>query len=263
MNLRLASSLALTVLAACSTPRVVVVPPDSGTPGVCSPQECGAPVRVSTSLAPGTALTADECATICASVWCGNKPIGNPPNCLLADATTVQSGATVYDCGYCFGECAIGPGACGDGCCDPGSGCCRATSALYCRGLSCFDCPAPDPRCSLDGCRTFESCGTQLAAEPRAAACADADGGVDPNVELAAYCPDACNAMDAGAVLQAGCSDAGTTDAGTPDAGACVDACRSTRTSCDQACPRSSFRACMDCSARCGIDLAHCLSGCG
>jgi hypothetical protein len=314
MNLRLPSSFAVTVLVACSTPppRIVAVPPDSGTPGVCSPQDCGATVSVITSLSQNTALTPDECATICASVWCGKKPIGLPPgnpNCMLVDTTAVSCGATASgcgepcmgatDCGYCFGECVVNPGSCSGGCCNKYSGCCGPPpSALYCRGFFCSDCPPPDPRCSLDACRAFKSCGGQLAAEPSATACADADGGVDPTVDIADFCPDACNAMDAGAAVQAACSDAGTLDAGTldagtldagtldagnpdagnpdagnpdagnpdagnPDAGSCVEACWSTRTACDRACPRfRSFRDCMYCSAECGVDLGHCLSGC-
>lgn len=253
---RFLGAVAMGVLAACPTTRIVGTEPASGT---CTPRACGATIGVSTSLAVGTALTAAECASVCAPVWCQYKPIGNPPGCTLTSATTVACEATVFDCGYCFGQCVNVPGACGDGCCNTGTGCCQAASAPHCRGQSCSECGPPDPRCSVPGCGAFKACGGGLAAEPLVGACADADGGIDPSVDLASYCPDACNALEAGALVEAGCVDGG---AGASDAGSCIAACHSARGRCEQSCPRSSFRECMDCSARCGIDLAHCLRKC-
>ena len=138
--------------------------------------------------------------------------------------------------------------------------------AAYCRHRPCFYCPVADTRCELESCRNFKACGGKLRDEPDPTTCADADGGIDPNFELATLCPDACNVMQAGAVVEAGCADAGVAaDAGTAaDAGSdsCRAACQSSRATCESACTRESFGACMNCAANCGFDDAYCVRAC-
>jgi hypothetical protein len=234
------------VLAGCTQPRLAPIP-DSGV--ACN--ECGGTVPVQTALPAGTQLTDAECASVCEPVWCGQRSY---LGCMLHSGFVACSGPAA-DCGeqcdpFFFGS----PERCGDGCANysPPT-CCDAQAPLYCRGLACSACAAPDPRCSLDACRTFLACGGALEADPRPQSCADADGGVDPSVELARYCPDACNAMNAGALLDAGCTDAGVIDGG--------GACSAQRDSCERACPTTSYRDCMNCSARCGIAFARCDAG--
>ena len=85
-------------------------------------------------------------------------------------------------------------------------------------------------------------------------------------MDLVEYCPDACNAMAAGAILEAGCSsDAGTVmpaDAGSlkNDGGVCD--CKSAREACEMDCPQARATSCLDCAANCGIDFARCLKTC-
>ncbi|MDP1825624.1 MAG: hypothetical protein Q8L48_20355 [Archangium sp.] len=239
------------------TPERIDVP-DAGT---CNASLCGTSVAVKTTLAPATPLTTEECERVCASAWCGAKPISpTGPGCTLESATSVACGSIAYDCGYCVFGCGGGGPGCGEGCCDGVSNCCRP-AARSCRGLGCGSCPPIDPRCSLEGCRSFKACGGQLSAEPRASACGDAR---DAGIDLVEYCPDACNAMAAGAQLAAACgTDAGAAvDAGThfPDGGVCD--CEPKRDACERACSQSSVRTCLDCAAGCAIDFARCTTQC-
>jgi len=237
------------LLAACASSRVTAV--DGG--AACS--LCGGSVAVRTLLAAGTPLSAEECHLICDPIWCGQTPnMTQGSHCELLSGL-VLCDPTAADCGAECDPFFFNPDSCGDACGTYASPpCCKTGFPLYCRGLDCSACPAPDPRCSLGACQSFMACGGELAAAPRAGLCADADGGVDPSVDVASYCPDACNAMQAGAVLYAGCTDAGAPIACT--------SCTAERDTCEQACPKSSFRACMDCSARCGISFARCDAGC-
>lgn len=246
----------LLVLTGCPVARITPDVPDSGQ---CNASPCGTSVAVKTKLAPGTTLTDAECASVCASAWCGGQPIGGLPGCTLVSPTSVSCGSIAYDCGYCVFGCGSNPSSCGDGCCEFASNCCRAV-ARSCRGLSCGACPAADPRCSLEACRSFKACGGQLPAEPRPGVCGD--GGV----ELATYCPEACNTMAAGAFIEAACSSDGgpvwPLDAGltNQDGGTCD--CEPTRESCELACPQSSATSCLDCAANCAIDFARCMTRC-
>lgn len=240
----------LLLLTGC--PRIT---PDVADAGQCNPAQCGTSVAVTTRLTPSTVLTEQECTSVCASAWCGARPIGDLPGCTLVSSTSVACGSTAYDCGYCVG----GSEPCSNGCYEFASNCCRST-ARSCRGLRCESCPAIDPRCSLDACQSFKSCGGRLLAEPRPGVCGDA------GIDLATYCPDACNSMAAGAFLEAFCSSDGgavmPADAGSlkNDGGACD--CESTRETCETACSRTTATNCLDCAANCGIDFARCLQSC-
>jgi hypothetical protein len=234
-----------------STERIFAV--DAGSQCEAS---CGTSLPVETALAPATALTAEECARVCAANWCGRSPI-RKPGCTLTDSHTVSCIATVWDCGHCFYTCGAGCG----GCCNADL-CCQAT-VRSCRALSCDACPPIDARCSLSACRTFKACGGQLVAEPNPVVCDGAPDQPDASVELAEFCPDACNAQQAGAVLELGCpADAGSSapDAGLPDGGTC--ACAATRVSCEAACSRTTKRDCLECAADCAIDAYRCLQAC-
>lgn len=243
------------VFAAC--PRITVEAPDAPT---CTPALCGAVVRVKTQLPSGTPLTAAECKTLCASVWCDYTPIDQRSvGCSLVSGTEVSCGSTAYDCGETFGGCAgIGGSACTSGCCDQTSNSCRAAGPQCTLGGSCSQCPPPDERCSLDACMAFKSCGGQLPTEPRVSACADADGGVDPLVDLTGYCPDACNAAHAGGSMA--CPFDGGVSAS--DGGTCATGCENARATCETSCPKSDYASCISCAARCGVTFGQCQRGC-
>ncbi len=247
--------LVLVALLGCKPPpRIVPTVPDAGT---CSSGSCGAQVSVSTALAPGTALTIEECSQVCASVWCELRPISEGPGCTLTSMQEVSCAPTVYDCGYCFDGCGYG-NTCGTGCCD--SLCCNRAMRPECaRGSACSECPPPDARCSMSNCASFKACGGALDTEPSPTVCADADGGVDPLVDLTAFCPDACNAKHAGDEVEQCPSDAGVVDAGV---GSCVDTCASERTQCEAACTRASYGDCMQCAATCGVAFGQCRRAC-
>ncbi|MFO0600184.1 MAG: hypothetical protein U0228_33050 [Myxococcaceae bacterium] len=71
--------------------------------------------------------------------------------------------------------------------------------------------------------------------------------------------------MSAGAFVELGCANDGGVaepDAGAlqPDGGDCN--CASARASCEQACPQTSARTCLDCAATCGLDFVRCRAGC-
>jgi hypothetical protein len=134
--------------------------------------------------------------------------------------------------------------------------------ARSCRGLFCGSCPPGDARCTLAACRTFHGCGGLLPAEPRARVCPSA---ADAGIDLAEYCPEACIAMSAGAAVEQGCAaDGGAVqaDAGAllPDGGDCD--CTARRATCEQACPQTAARDCLDCAANCAIDFTRCRAGC-
>lgn len=259
----------VTVLAAsCAPPRsacrVQEACADAGVHASCQRADCGANVKVTTTLEVGTPLTTDECDRICAPVWCGSEPITrhstSPGGCSLVAPDTVRCDAVVSDCGwpppcvsaYCPGACRqpAGPPCCGE----PLRPECAANSV-------CGDCPPPDPRCTVDACRGYAACGGRLSTEAAPSTCADADGGIDPTFDTAALCVDACNAGHAGDRLDC---DGGVRghDAGL-GVNSCGDACIGIRARCDDACPRSSFAECMTCAARCGVAFGQCWRGCG
>lgn len=259
------------VCVGCSSPISLRIAPLTPPPASCDATLCGGSVQVTTTLAPNTVLTAAECKSVCASMWCGTgiPPIGGLPGCTLGNPSTVNCGAIAYDCGETFGT------HCGSDNC---AGCCRADGSCAqewgaCGGASCLTC-ARDQRCSATACAALSACGGQLEAAPRVSTCADADGGINPSLDLTQACLDACNASDAGAVLECArarvgtCDDAGVVFATqcVPDAGApsaCVSACVAERNRCDQACPRNSFTQCMGCSTSCGLTFAQCATACG
>ncbi|MFT3709821.1 MAG: hypothetical protein QM817_19500 [Archangium sp.] len=233
----------------------------------CIPELCGREVAVRTSLAPGTELTAAECDKVCAAAWCGVPPIArnslmNAQGCSLVSATSVSCTAIAYDCGYSFG--CTPSGNCGPSLCRTASSTapCCGTFAPQCTGkeAACADCPAADARCSASACASFKACGGALDTEPDPSQCANADGGVDPSINLESFCPDACNAKHAGAEVEACPGDAGVVvDAGS---GSCVDDCAASRATCVDACPRTSFGDCMSCSANCGVKFGQCRRAC-
>lgn len=106
-------------------------------PSQCDPFFCGGEVKVQTSLSPRTALTAAECRSLCAPLWCDRAPIGPAPGCELLNAGSVSCSAVVYDCGYDFGTTPCGPSNC-DGCCESDGGC--ASRLGHCGGTTCEVC---------------------------------------------------------------------------------------------------------------------------
>lgn len=203
---------------------------------------------------------------------------GEPP-CPSQCGGCCIDGKCAADCGETFrpicnaGNCA--------GCCRDGDGTCDLSRA--CGGQSCsYACPAdagPDPRCSADNCLALLQCRVELEGEPRFQQCARADGGVPTGVDLTGYCPAACDAAGAGALLACAASLSGQcADAGTgapdllaaqcvppPDAGtdaACLSTCDSERRACDGRAPLTSFAACMDASAQCGLTWSRCAQRC-
>ncbi|MFT3709822.1 MAG: hypothetical protein QM817_19505 [Archangium sp.] len=175
-------------------------------------------------------------------------------------ATSVSCTDVGPDCGYTF-HCNA---PCGPGLCQlvsDNTPCCGVIGP-QCKGteMVCADCPRPDDRCSPLRCATFKACGGALDTEPDPSACANADGGVDPAIDVAGFCSDACNAKHAGAEVEACPGDAGVVvDAGS---GSCVEACGATRVSCVDQCPRTSFGDCMRCSANCGVKFGQCRRAC-
>jgi hypothetical protein len=113
----------------------------------------------------------------------------------------------------------------------------------------------------MANCASFKSCGGALDTEPAPGACANADGGVDSTLDLVTFCPDACNAKHAGALVEQCRGDAGVVDAGV-DAGGCVEACGAERATCVEQCSRASFGECMQCSALCGVRFGQCRRAC-
>ncbi|MDP1821862.1 MAG: hypothetical protein Q8L48_01405 [Archangium sp.] len=229
-----------------------------------------------TSLAVQTPLTPAECKAVCASEWCGGRPIGPDPGCSLSDPQNVLCGSTATDCGYTF------PSVCNAsncaGCCRDGDGSCDL-SAFACGGASCSTCRADAGDCTPANCAALQACGGELEGLPRLASCVP-DGGSAQSVDPWRYCPETCAAEEAGSLLGCAstialqCADAGA-DArnlltktcaprdGGIDAG-CVDACGTVRTTCDQRCPASttSVDSCMSCSAQCGLDWSRCARAC-
>lgn len=246
--------------------------------GECERALCGAEVAVKTSLALGTELTRAECESVCASRWCGFAPIAQGPGCQLLGPETVLCSAVAYDCGYSFGSVCNASNCAG--CCRAGDGSCDLSpTALVCGGESCLTCRkgagARDSRCSREGCLALRECGSGLAGEPRPSACLK-DAGIPAGFDALRYCPAACDAADAGALLACAsglgsrCADAGadlfaSECSGRGDAGvdlSCLDACEGTRRLCDERCPAPSFQQCMDCSARCGLEWVQCAKTC-
>ncbi|MDP2271952.1 MAG: hypothetical protein Q8K32_14520 [Archangium sp.] len=245
--------------------------------GECERALCGGEVAVKTSLAVGTQLTRAECESACEARWCGLAPIVPGPGCQLLGPETLRCDAVAYDCGYSFGSVCNASNCAG--CCRGGDGTCDLSpAALVCGGESCLTCRqdagARDPRCSREGCLALRECGSGLAGEPRPNACLQ-DAGIPPGFDALRYCPAACDASDAGALLAcasslgAQCADAGASECSTVgDAGvdlACLDGCEDTRRLCDERCPSSltTFDQCMDCSARCGLEWVQCAKTCG
>lgn len=241
--------------------RITAVEPP---PKQCDPFFCGGQVAVKTSLSPRTALTAAECKSLCAPFWCDHTPIANPPGCELLSPGSVHCSAVVYDCGYDFGGARCGPQTC-SGCCQPDGTC---TSGFgQCGGSSCAECVG----CTATGCAALAGCGGHLEAEPRLSTCADAGGGVDPSLDLSAWCPAACFESGAVATVQCAqrlgtsCADGGLLTGCFPDAGPalpCAADCATARDGCEQACPQTSYSGCMTCSASCGITFARCVKSC-
>ena len=153
----------------------------------------------------------------------------------------------------------------------------RSSLALLACLASLASC-AKDSRCSLDNCKTaFTVCQEQLAAEPSYSVCVDKAGLPATDFDVSSYCPDACEADQGGGILACLADNKATcatglggrsqaalvcADATWPLESTCVDRCTKDRVSCDHACPGTDFRACMDCSARCGLELARCKQAC-
>ena len=70
---------------------------------LCGATSCGATVAVTTSLPAAAKLTDSECASVCANVWCGQKPFTASPGCTLNSSTEVWCGSTAADCGETLG----------------------------------------------------------------------------------------------------------------------------------------------------------------
>ena len=269
-------------LGLCACPRIEaarVVPE----PARCQQVLCGGDVAVKTSLPVRTELTTAECKTVCASIWCGARPIGPEPGCVLDRSQTVSCSSTAYDCGHTF------PRVCNAsncaGCCRGGDGTCDLSpSALVCGGESCLTCRQDagtrDPRCSSAGCLALVGCGASLEGAPRLSVCIG-DAGVPATFDPLRFCPATCEAADAGALLACAsalgdrCADAGAAApdlfvrecGAVVDAGAdlaCLDGCAGARRLCDERCPSSitSFDECMNCSARCGLNWVGCAKTC-
>ena len=237
----------------------------------CVAQPCGSTIAITTmGIEAVTTLSADECTSICANAWCGFTSISSP-GCTMRSLSEVQCGATAFDCGEMFPTAEPCPG----GCLRDGDLSCWADAPAQCTGNQrCSACGNPDERCSVAACQKFKSCGPQLITEPWAPACANADGGIDATLDLATYCPDACNALHLGEMF--GCIESAAQcmgdggigaclflvgDAGVGDAG-CAASCDSARSGCEAACARDSYRSCMDCAAACGLAWGRCSRGC-
>lgn len=247
-------------LALCAACRIERVAPTQPPPKQCQAALCGGDVPVRTSLAVGATLTAAECKSLCADLWCGTEPIGGAPGCWLWVPQTVHCGSIASDCGEVFTP-GCGPANCA-GCCDYGT-CTNAFGS--CGGVSCTDCTG----CTAAACAALTACGIRLEAEPRPSICAGLDGG---SLEPSAWCPSACFESRAGATAQCAlrlggsCGDGGfeaqcAVDAGAPSS--CVSACANARDTCELACPKSSSMECTTCSADCGLAFARCRSACG
>lgn len=230
---------------------------DGLSPGLARDPRCAAG-----AMSAGALLTEAECKSVCAARWCDANPIGGPPGCRLSDPQTVSCGAIAYDCGYTFPR-TCGPSSCA-GCCDEGT----CTNALgSCGGASCTECSG----CTAAACSALAACGVRLETEPRRSTCADADGGVEPSLDLSTFCPAACSSAGAGPRVQCAqqlggtCADGGfeaqcVADAGPPSS--CQTVCADTRERCEQACPKTSFSECIVCSAGCGVALGRCRNSC-
>ncbi len=141
-----------------------------------------------------------------------------------------------------------------------------------------------DPRCGIESCITFvDQCGLAFGSEPSGAvflACSNMFT-VPADFDSIEYCPAACNAQPGGGAVVAclsadprcgGSDDGGqqaAVDACTPsmDAGCtacdvdggCRAQCDSDRATCENTCPsKSSFDACMQCGAACGLTWGSC-----
>jgi hypothetical protein len=129
-----------------------------------------------------------------------------------------------------------------------------------------------DRRCSLANCQILESCGLLIEGQPLPHECRQKTGGGPEMASIAKYCPAACEAGGGGAVLEctvhppdgsvAQCVFPPACNAGGGQPNACTDACAQKRDACEATCPTTSFDACLDCSARCGLDLVRCLRPC-
>lgn len=221
-------------------------------------------MEVVTTLDAGTPLTLAECDQVCAAVWCRAQPISrnaasNQEGCSLSSPTTVHCTSVAYDCGYFPQACTTAscPGQCRERSTTPP--CCGALEPECDVGSFCDECPAPDPRCSMANCTAFKGCGGALPTEPAVRVCADADGGIDAQLDLAQFCPDACNALHAGAVV-AQCPPPGA-DGGV-DGGSCGASCTAAREACEAQCSRASFATCMSCAAACGVAFGQCQRAC-
>jgi hypothetical protein len=98
--------------------------------------------------------------------------------------------------------------------------------------------------------------------------------------QIAGDCAEACAAGNSGAIVEClatkkqDCLDAGTNGAKLdavltsclPTGGApnepCQTACDTTRKTCETACPVTTWDACLSCVKTCGLNSAHCYTGC-
>ncbi len=138
-----------------------------------------------------------------------------------------------------------------------------------------------DSRCNPKNCDYFlNTCHRVLPDAPDKTFSFCAPAGQPPaNFDFNTYCPAACNAAHAGALLQCltqhpECGDLVDGGAATaqsacapgpvssPNAG-CASDCNLKREQCEQPCPaQSSFQACADCVATCSLNWQACVDAC-
>jgi hypothetical protein len=126
-----------------------------------------------------------------------------------------------------------------------------------------------DPRCSLANCQNLFACGFTLPAAPDVSGCARRSGHTPDPADGLAYCPAACNAGATGPALA--CLAAPATmcsvscagpDSSDPHIVACSIHCDDIRSACRDACPASSYHACLDCTFHCSVVALSCYAGC-
>ena len=178
----------------------------------------------------------------------------------------------------------------------------RALPWLLLSVLLFVDCRCAQPGCTYDNCKLLiDACRVEFAGGPdQVAECTGYDRPPMPP-DWAKYCVDACNAHEGNGALasciagKAGeCIDGGfrgidavikSCESMTPPPGpqkSCDDQCRATQKQCDTKCSGgdpcdqclragqncnglctdAGWQACLDCSAKCGLDYVACSDHC-
>lgn len=152
-------------------------------------------------------------------------------------------------------------------------------------GVTAFLVGCSDSRCSVENCRLMmDRCNLLLNAGPSYSRCELAGLVDEESKEFQEHsreaCSNACNAADLGefvectAKVSTQCAEASTqderfalvvfscpTERKVRDA-ECLRGCNETRRACEIDCSDTSFKACGDCSAKCGLDWQPCSEKC-